>query len=179
MREEGLLIGADLYSADDSTPLHEFDGPGGIRGIERIPYLVSHELAHFQQALAQGVEAYRALYDGEGSLLGLSIREGSADFLAQLTADGHINPAAHAYGNGHEAELWALFREEMHAPETGDWMFARPADPAWPRDLGYYFGHRITESFYVRSPDTARAIQAILRVTDFADFLHRSGYGPR
>lgn len=176
-REVGLLIGADLYSQVPETPLEEFERPERIRELERLPHLVSHELAHYQQFTAQGLDRYRALYrDGGRSLLGIAIREGSADFLAELTSGGHINPAAHAYGARHEAELWEKFRREMHGEDGGEWLFVRPENGEWPQDLGYYFGYRITEHFFEGAENPMAAVQAILRVSDFRRFLERSGY---
>lgn len=52
-----------------------------------------------------------------------------------------------------------------------------------PADLGYYIGARIigariTESYYAKAADKRRAVAEIIAVTDFDDFLEKSGYSP-
>ena len=153
-------------------------GPRGLEdGIDRMPQLVAHELAHVQQATLQGVEQYRSIYGPTGSLLAIAIREGSADLVATLISGGHINPRAHAYGMKHEHELWQQFQKDMNGTATGDWMFVTPANKEWPQDLGYFIGYRIAEAYYQRMPDRTRALRDVLSVTDHRAFLKASGYG--
>ena len=125
-------------------------GPLGFENqIDRMPYLVAHEMAHIQQASVQGVERYQAVYEASRSLLALAIREGSADLLAQLMSGNNIdkfNSQAHQYGLAHEKDLWKRFQAGMSGPATGDWMFQAPAKPDEPADLGYFIGYRIAES---------------------------------
>ena len=143
-----------------------------------MPHLVAHELAHIQQALAQGLEQYRAIYGPSGSLLAIAIREGSADLLARLISGDHINARAHRYGLAHEKELWKKFQADMDGTATGDWMFRTPANGEWPQDLGYFLGYRIAEAYYERATDKALAIRDIMSVTDYRAFLSQSGYTP-
>jgi hypothetical protein len=165
-------------------------GPGGLtrpegvliaaeRFVERprdlVP-MVLHELAHFQQVVAQGIEVYRRLYGPAQTLLGLAIREGSAELIAELTTGQHINPAAEEYGTVHERELWCQFREDMHGSDTKDWMFERPVETGKPSDLGYWIGYRIARRYFDRADDKQEAIVDILTVTDFGAFLDASGY---
>jgi len=165
--------------ADPAGVLIAF-GPRGYEEIlDRIPHLVAHELAHVQQAMTQGVEQYRSIYGPSGSLLAIAIREGSADFIAQLTSGGHVNPRAHVYGLKHEAALWQQFQKDMNGAATGEWMFVTPANGSWPQDLGYFVGYRIAESYYLRAADKARALRDILSVTDYRTFLKDSAYNPQ
>jgi hypothetical protein len=162
-RPEGVLIAAERY----------VDQPGDV-----VP-LVLHELAHFQQAVAQGAETYRRIYGPDGTLLALALREGSAELIAELTTGRHINPAAERYGLEHEKELWSSFREVMHNNEPGDWMFVFPSNPEWPPDLGYWIGYRIAKSYYDQADDKRQVINDILALTDFDAFLEASGYAER
>lgn len=159
-RAEGVLIAAERFA----------DRP------EDVVPLVLHELAHFQQAMVQGVEVYQRIYGPGRTLLALALREGSADLIATLTTGRHINPAAEAYGVRHEAALWAAFREVMNGPDTGDWMFVHPADTTRPPDLGYWMGYRIAKHYYDNAGNKPRAIREILGLTNFASFLRASGY---
>jgi Predicted Zn-dependent protease (DUF2268) len=164
--------------ADPAGVLIAF-GPRGFEDVvDRMPHLVAHELAHVQQAMLQGIERYRSIYGPNGSLLAIGIREGSADLIAQLTSGGHINPRAHAYGIQHEYALWRQFQKDMNSTATGDWMFVTPSNSEWPQDLGYFVGYRISEAYYRRAPDKARALRDILSVTDYRVFLNDSGYNP-
>lgn len=44
--------------------------------------------------------------------------------------------------------------------------------------LGYFFGYRITEAYYNREGGDPQAARDILNISDFEDFLERSGYDP-
>lgn len=160
-RQEGVLIAAERL----------------VKQPDLLVPLVVHELVHIQQAIVQGVETYRRIYEGNaGTLLALAIREGSADFVADLATGQRINPAAEEYGLAHEAELWDEFRADMHGTDTGPWMFARPAGSGRPSDLGYWIGSRIAESYYDNADDKSQAIRELLAVTDFEAFLEASRY---
>jgi hypothetical protein len=158
---EGALIGSE---------------GSGDRPDDIVP-LVVHELAHFQSAMVQGVETYGRIYGPDRTLLALALREGSAELIAELVTGRHTNPAAEPYGLANEERLWTHFQLEMNGPESGDWMWVRPANPDWPPNLGYWMGYRIVESYYHRAEDKEAAILEILRLTDFEDFLEASGYG--
>lgn len=148
---------------------------------ERKTHLLVHELVHIQQALTQGIETYQSIY-GDGpmrSLLALAIREGTADFLADLAVGGHTHEDALEYLMAHEAPLWDRFRGEMMNRDAGDWMWAEPRAEGEPSDLGYAMGYRIVQAFYERAPDKEGALQDILGVTDYRGFLERSGYAER
>jgi hypothetical protein len=141
--------------------------------------LVLHELAHFQQAITQGVETYQRIFGPDKTLLALSLREGSADLIAELTTGRHINPEAERYGLAHEVELWSVFEADMSGSDTGDWMFVQPSNSEWPPDLGYWIGYRIAKSYYEHADDKAQAIRDILGLTEFTAFLQASQYDGR
>ena len=181
-----------LYPSTVFPPTYFFVGPwaeGGeasaqgllisLRKVDHLLPLVTHELVHFQQAMAQGVEQYRSIYGPNKSLLALSIREGTADFVAALATGKHTHEAAYAYVLENEAELWTRFQNELLGSETGDWMWVSPADSNQPRDVGYALGHRIVETFYERAVDKEAALRTIFSVTDYEKLLQESGYGER
>jgi hypothetical protein len=162
VRPEGAVIAAERFAGQ----------------VEQVVPLALHEVAHFQQAMVQGVETYMRIYEPGGTLLDLALREGSAELIARLTTGRHINESAERYGLPREAELWDRFRRDMHGSETGDWMFVRPQDAAWPPDLGYWIGYRIVRHYYEQAADKRQAIREILALTDAGAFLAASGYGP-
>lgn len=147
----GLLIGAEM-----------------VRDPEGLPKLVAHEAVHFQQPEPTGPI----------TLLSQSIREGAADFIAELASGSPPTGAYLPYGLAHEAELWAEFREVMHGDDMTGWLYGGQPEGR-PADLGYFIGYRIAGSYYDRAEDKRPAIAEIIEVTDFEDFLARSGYDPQ
>lgn len=106
-----------------------------------------------------------------------SFREGSADFVGEMLAGGHINANAHKYGLSHERELWAEFKPRMHATSYSGWLYGDPLGER-PTDLGYFIGYRIAESFYAAAADKPIALRRIIRADDVEAILSASGYAP-
>ena len=80
--DRGLLIGAEMNGRTPGMPVEELNDwlKQVITPVDRIPHIIAHELIHFEQK-----------YGGSEVLLVQSIREGSADFLAELISGRHIN----------------------------------------------------------------------------------------
>jgi hypothetical protein len=156
---EGVLIAVETAAGDADD-------------FGALVHLVAHELVHYQQA-AWDLDGYQRA----NSLLARAIKEGVADFIAELISGAHINPEAHAYGLRHEAALWARFGTQMHSTATGDWFFVRPRNPEEPQDLGYFIGYRIARSHFARAQDPAAGVAALIQVRDYEAFLRESGYG--
>lgn len=163
----GLIIGAEMYGLTPSTPQEELNDwlKMVIKPVDELPHIVAHELIHFQQK-----------YDG-GTLLEASIKEGAADFLAELISGKHINQPVHDFANPREKELWLEFRERMNQKDYTGWLYS-PA-PGRPNDLGYWMGYQITRSYYDQAPDKKQAIADILHIRNFAKFLEASRYEER
>lgn len=154
----------------------EKNTPRSIREGDLVPTLV-HEMVHMEQLAAVG-EAYFDIFSGPGrTLLANSIREGGATWMAELITGGsrHKNEARDYY-LAHEAQLWEAFSRDMYGTEMGDWLWETPANPEQPQDLGYAIGARIVETYYVNADDPGRAAVEIMSITDYPDFLRRSGY---
>jgi len=88
-----LLIGAEMYAKTGTTPLSELSAwqSAVIRPVDDIPAIVAHELVHYQQKLGTG-----------GTVLAECLREGSADFVAELISGKNINEHLKAYGVGYK-----------------------------------------------------------------------------
>jgi hypothetical protein len=166
---KGLLIGVDKFGKTDEASLAEFSNSkkATIDGIERIPFIVAHELIHYQQKFG--------LFDNL-NLLGRSLHEGGADFVGELIAGGKIQPRLHEYGDAHERQLWLEFKKEMNARDTSNWLYQADKAKDRPADLGYYVGYKITEAYYNKATDKKQAIKDILDIEDFDAFLKASGY---
>lgn len=173
--ECGLLIGAEMRSRADETPVHELSDweLEHTRGMDGMAALVVHELVHFLQDNAE-----------RETLLHQAIHEGSADFLAHLaTGIRSTSPERDAWADKREAKLWDRFREDMDLafgrerdPEFANWMYGEPKEEGWPSDLGYWMGYRITRAYFESSGDPYQAVREILNIQDYEAFLEQSGY---
>lgn len=157
-----VLIGAELL--------------GSSKGL---PVLTVHELIHTQQHYP----TFSILTGGpsflRGTVLAQSIKEGSADFLAELVTGQVAAPDRDKYGDVHELEIWRDFRNDMHGKDYSRWIYngrGLEALTGRPSDLGYYVGYRITKAYYDKATDKRTAVGEILTIRDFDDFLRKSGY---
>lgn len=166
--ENALLIGVDMYGLTPNTPKDELTDwlKKVLKPIDEIPFIVAHELIHYQQKYPKG----------DRSLLGSSIGEGSADFIAELIAGKHINQHLHDFGNPKERELWSEFKQSMAANDTSLWLYNGNKIKDRPADLGYYMGYKIAEAYYKNSADKKQAVRDILEIKDFNAFLKASRY---
>jgi hypothetical protein len=143
---DGLIIGAEMYGRTANTPTEELDPwlLTVIKPVKEVPHIVAHELIHFQQD-----------YDG-GTLLAASIKEGAADFLAELISGRHINQHVHAFADPQEKELWLEFRAKMNEKDYTGGLYS--SVKGRPNDLGYWMGYKITKAYYDQAPDKQAAI---------------------
>ena len=145
--------------------------------VSGLPVMIAHELAHAQQQypwwklIGAGPSFIR------GTLLAQCIKEGTADFIAQLITGRQPAPRRNIWALAHERELWTRFRRDMHGTDYHAWLY-NGAGGGRPSDLGYWMGYRITKSYYDKAPDKAKAVNAILHIRDFDRFLAESGYNP-
>lgn len=175
-----FLVGAHRGIGSGSTegPLITIEKKS-IKGIqEDLAATLVHEMVHMEQLAVLG-GAYFEIFSGPGkTLLATSVREGVATLLSEVVTGGssHKNEAR-TYLRAHEAELWKQFSEVMLGSDMGDWLWTEPANPEWPRDLGYAIGARIAEVYVLIADDTEQAVRDILAITDYELFLRQSGYG--
>lgn len=160
----GLIIGAEMYGMTPETPKDELNDwlLTVLKPVEEVPHIVAHELIHFQQT-----------YDG-GSLLQACLKEGSADFIAELISGKHINGHVHDFANPKEKELWLEFKSKMLKKNYNGWLYS--STEGRPNDLGYWMGYKITKAYYDRATDKQQAIQDILTIKNEEKFLTASGY---
>lgn len=163
----GLFIGVDMFGKNPGAPLDELlDWHRAVIGsTDRLPNIVAHELVHFEQKYAE-----------DNTLLGLSLKEGIADFIAGLIAGDTINPQLHKYGNPIEKELWLQFQKEMNGTDSSNWLYQGDKAKDKPADLGYYVGYKIAESYYKNAVDKKQAVIDLLGIQDFPKFLASSHY---
>lgn len=165
--KNGLIIGAEMYGLTPETPMEELGDwlRTVIKPVDQIPYIVAHEVVHFQQK-----------YDGS-NLLSACIKEGSADFIAELISGKHINQHVHDFADPREKELWLEFKSRMSGKDFQGWLYSSQAGR--PNDLGYWMGYKIVKAYYDKAADKKKAIDEILHIRDFNQFLAASGYADR
>lgn len=146
---------------------------GIIMGVEmqtdigNLPYIVAHEMIHFNQNYPEG----------NYSLLNQSIMEGAADFVGEIISGKQINQAALAYGEAHEAELCKEFVEIMSQDKYQGWLYGSNGKKAGrPNDLGYWMGYKICKAYAAKKGDQKQVIHDVLNIQDFSKFLEESGY---
>jgi len=165
--KSGLLIGAEMHGLTPQTPREELNQwlNTVIKPVRDVPHIVAHELVHFQQN-----------YDG-GTLLSACIKEGAADFIAELISGKHINGNVHEFANPREEELWLEFKTKMSGKDWNGWLYSSTAGR--PNDLGYWMGFKITKSYYDQSSDKVKAVDDIMNIRDFVKFLEESKYAEK
>jgi hypothetical protein len=163
----GMIIGTESVarrSADiqNVTPNYLLEAD---LSRETLPLIVSHELAHAQQKY----------YPGPKTVLFWVILEGGAELLSELVTGRIVHENLRAYGVAHAAELWAELQATRNDLGKGGW-FAAPTSNR-PGALGYYVGYAIAKSYYERASNPAQALDDILNIDDYDEFLQESGYG--
>jgi uncharacterized protein YjaZ len=146
--KDGLIIGAEKQN-----------------NIDNVPTIVAHELIHFQQTFPK-----------HSTLLSQSIIEGSADFIGELISGGNFNKTAYDYGDLHKEALCKEFVTKLDDTTFVDWMYGTSKKDDRPNDLGYWMGYKICEQYYNKAKDKKQAIHDILNISDYKDFLNKSGY---
>lgn len=168
LTRRALLIGGDMYGRTPETPTETLPEwlKTVLKPVGAIPHIVAHELIHYQQRYPDG---------GRPTLLAQSIKEGSADFLAERISGRHVNEHVHAWADPRAAELWAEFRDRMLGSDVSGWLYNGNAEQDRPGDLGYWMGYRIAAAYFARAGDKRQAIRDILNITEFEAFLRASG----
>ncbi|REC62921.1 hypothetical protein DRF65_08885 [Chryseobacterium pennae] len=168
-----LIIGSELAASDKTVDYSELSPnyQDRMKINSGIIFLTAHELVHTQQNL-RGTKT---------NLLGLCLKEGSADFIAELLTGKKVEAPYIDYGMQHQNSLWNDFQKEMQGDNFQNWLSNTATIKDRPADLGYFMGYIITKRFYERSKDKQSAINTIMNL-DFSNtnetefFLEKSGY---
>lgn len=169
----GLLMGAEMFTRSATVPMDGLSDwlKGALMEPNEIPPLVAHESIHFQQK-----------YPLQGGLLCNCLKEGSADFLGELTSGRLIKrmQETHVWANARERELWEEFQKDMPvANSSSRWLYGGSGKDGRPVDLGYWMGYKISEAHYKNSRDKKQAVRDILIVTDCQQLLKASRYAEK
>ena len=157
-----VLIGTEL-----TTSLSGNSTPTDDEIIQNIKSIVAHECVHTQQKLHPDSTAIKC------ELLYKALREGAGDFIGELVSQ---NTRKNEYGDKNENSLWNEFKNELCNQYIGNWLYNGSTVKNKPRDLGYYIGYKIIESYYKNTRDKKQAIVDIIEMDDAIRFLELSRY---
>ncbi|UZR97417.1 DUF2268 domain-containing putative Zn-dependent protease [Chondrinema litorale] len=159
--KNGLLIGTEILSHTDDLYTENWNKEILRISMERshIPVTVAHELVHFNQSkMKKG-----------NTLLWKSIREGSAEFIAEFIS-GETDGDYAAF-EGRELDIWKDFKEDMDKSIWSPWQ---QASEKHPKNAGYWAGYMICKAYYDQIGDKEKSIYDILHIEDYQDFYYKS-----
>ncbi|WP_460735266.1 DUF2268 domain-containing putative Zn-dependent protease [Lysobacter tyrosinilyticus] len=162
----GVTIGLEaLCAADFMNPDIE----------DRFVHVIAHEYGHIQQpASLTDFEAGAP----DATVLRVSLTEGIAELIAELTS-GRVGNARHAlWTQGREEEIERAFVRDMDSTDLSAWLYNYRVGSDEPYDLGYWVGYRIAKAYYLRAKDKKAALREIIELDDPRAFLARSGWMP-
>ena len=160
-----VLFGAEMAFTDTTVNTSEFPAQyqyfkNYIRDydpINNVRFLAAHEFVHTQQKAAYNT-----------SLLAIVLREGSAEFIAELCMEHPSVVPAIAYGKAHRAAVFERFEQELFNRYPSWWVWSDTPNPFGQRDLGYYVGYALSEHYYQQAPDKQAAIAHLIEL-DYGD----------
>lgn len=93
------------------------------------------------------------------NLLGQSVMEGVAEFLTEKAMATKSTLPAIAYDRQNVDQVKAVFVKQMFNIDYGFWLYNNVENVFKVRDLGYYVGYAIAESYYAKAKDKLQAIK--------------------
>lgn len=163
----GLLLGINQSCLDSHIPLGElsFRQRTRIGDFQTLPNVVAHELIHYQQ---DGMKR-------DTTTLSYVLREGMADFMAELISGKAPGVALYAWATGKEQQIWGKFKKDMNYNRYDNWIAnSQQATPDNLPDQGYWIGYQICRSYYEQATDKKQAVYDMLHIQDYKHFLEKS-----
>lgn len=155
-------------------------------------------LANEQPDWAVGIVLHEFVHTfqkkSENALLAHCLYEGAADFIAEVIHQKSwaiIQPEGYiAFGERYEKAVWKEFKKFIASNEKWkffDWLYGtkgRNINGHTMRDLGYFVGYKICQSYFTQATDKQQAIKELIEMDVSTDekartFLLQSGYVPR
>lgn len=173
----GLFSSAEMFVKTDNTPLTGLNTwqKENIWKIETMAYVLMHELMHFQQSYHD--------YKNKETLLGNVIKEGSCDFMVEITSgsskkfnDQRYEKITYLDDPKHLVFILSEFKKEMYSTNLKKWLYNGGGIKDRPEDMGYALGYKICKSYYQRSKNKNAAIYELLNTDSFEKILKGSEY---
>lgn len=173
VKDNMVLVGAEIATGNVTTDVSEFSNSwlkNVFKGqsLDNIVSLNIHEYIHTQQK------------PNGSNLLSQAIREGSCDFIAELSIQKPLQTKYLNYGKANASSIKALFKKEMFFNDYTNWLY-NGSQRAEDADLAYYVGYEICKAYYQQARNKKQAIKDIIEL-DFSNdqaveiFLETSGF---
>lgn len=151
-----VLIGSEIAMAEEH--------------LDNLVFTNIHEYIHTQQK--------STVCD---NLLGQSVMEGVAEYLTEKTMVTTSTLPAIAYGRQNADEVKQVFAQQMFNIDYGYWLYSDAQNSFGLRDMGYYVGYAIAESYYNKAKNKLKAIEEMIEVDannpkDLELYVDKSGY---
>lgn len=172
----GLSVALEIFTREPNAPTQSLTAAelASVRSAQHLLPFVIHQLSHVQQVRLGHLRSVEGR-----TLLERALFEGIAEFVSERLTGAVVGTAAAAYGQAHEAELWADFQTAMHGTEVTGWLEGASSDPERPGDVGYFVGYRIASSYAESQGDWEAGLRGLLRAADPNVVLSESGYAPQ
>jgi len=184
----GVVINVEAFSRGPDAKTDELKGRLNYSAPpERLPLMVIHQLAHTETTADEG--------DALPGPLVAFIREGAADFIAELVTGVQLSPRTDEWAEHASHKLFQDLARNLRAEAvlegegepSADINISRPNPlrfvyeytPAGDErtTLGNWIGKKICSSYYARSLDKAAAIRAIASLQNIAAIVRGSEFG--
>ncbi|HBK88503.1 MAG TPA: DUF2268 domain-containing putative Zn-dependent protease [Cyclobacteriaceae bacterium] len=165
-----VLIGTEIAAATAATDASELNP--SLKNIfsqqQGIDYFVAHELVHTQQGPVNG------------TLLAQCLKEGVADFMAELMLQRPLRTPYIIYGEAHQDELFSKFAEESNKKDFTNWLYNGSKRLDGSGDAGYFVGYVICKEYYEKATDKEAALKEIRNLEyenskKLREFVKKSG----
>lgn len=161
---DGLYIGLEaLCAAEFMNPDLE----------DRFVHVIAHEYGHIQQPGSEFEEG-----DPSVTVLRVSLLEGVAELIAELTSGSVGNPGLTRWTQGKETEIETAFVRDMDSTDLSKWAYNYRPGADQPYDLGYWVGYRIAKAYYLHSNDRRAALKRLIELDDPRAILAASRWTP-
>ena len=152
--KDRILIGSEIAMADKNTITTEFPQTFAhlspyfkSNPIDQVVFTNIHEYVHTQQKTTTA-----------NNLLGQCVLEGAAEFVTVLSTGKKSTTPSIKYGETHEAQVRDKFATQLYNPFNGFWLYSNAENEFNQRDMGYYVGYVICQSYYNIAKDKQQAI---------------------
>jgi len=169
-----VYIGLEYHGLDSSTIISELP-------IQTQDYVsrsnfyrtIIHELVHIQQE-THGKKIAKSYYGG--NLSAAILREGIPDFISKLVYPLGNNGNNYYYGTQYEEVLRAKLKNEIYGSDFTYWIYNTNTVSDQPRDLGYFMGSRIANSYFKHLSTTTIDITELIEIKNAKKFIKKSSY---
>ncbi len=164
---DGVYLAAEFFSKGpglDDSELAPWQR-AFLAPPEGIAAAAVHEMVHVYQARTT-----------DSTLLVACLREGAADFVAELITGRHTNPALVEWASPRKAALFQEFARRAHGSYHTGWIYDAGENSGRPANVGYWIGYEIAKDFHARAAAKRTAIADIVEMRDPRALVAASSY---